>query len=73
MEERIPGEAREVRTEEAVTADRRKLPSVRREPERRCRSQVHLMVKVVWTSGSFQDGKWGGGLCLGGCSSVIEV
>ena len=32
MEERSPGEAREVRTEEAVTADRRKLPSsVRRE------------------------------------------
>ena len=34
MEERSPGEAWEVRTEEAVTADRRELPSVRQEGTR---------------------------------------
>ena len=73
MEERSPGEAREVRTEEAVTADRRELPSVRQEGTR-----AQMQITGAFDGEScmdqwlFQDGKWGG-LCGGVCSSVTEV
>ena len=52
MEERGPGEAREVRTEEAVTADRRKLPpSVRQEG---ARAQMRITAAFDGESGVAQ-------------------
>ena len=67
MEERSPGEAREVRTEEAVTADRRKLPSsVRLEGGR---AQMRITGAFDGESGMDQwlfPGRTRGGRPLGG-------